>query len=267
MATRVKGNVTATSESDVSLSFLDVFACTTGILIVILILVAMLARSEIPEELEKCLKEVKENLRTVERMEREVTEQKSKLEAALWVERHSGELVQKNAMLENLKAQMQAYTQSMARQEAATAAGVARRLQESVRYAKGSVIRDTSADVAGLIVLLDNRRVRVVRGSYIMESDDYEVEYGWDGIYLVPKGSGRSFENVLQGVIYDRLFNRSAGRQINVVIGKTASKDIMVNFKLLRQALLQKGWIVGFVVLDGEDNTLVLGQGERVVVQ
>lgn len=133
--------------------------------------------------------------------------------------------------------------------------------------ARASIIRDTSAEVAGFIVFLPNGRWRVVKWPSLLESDDFRITYTWSKIYLTPIGYGQSPDIVLSEILRGSLFKKSWGTQINLILPAHADTYVLNYFDRTRRLLLSLGWVVVCVVLDDTDGELGIGEGERVVVQ
>lgn len=72
-----------------------------------LILISLLARKEIPKEIEDCLKLMQQDERTVERMEKQIAEQQAKLEAAIWLRDNEAQLSSSLQALADLELQIQ----------------------------------------------------------------------------------------------------------------------------------------------------------------
>ncbi len=260
-------------EADTSLSFLDVFACTAGILIILLIIVTLLARSEVPPDLSDCWNTMRSESRVVERMEKEIKEFEEKATMVEWYEKNKNVLLTQTAQIEALKRQkqMKDLEQQEWQKERERANATASQLKASVQLVRGSVLREENEDRAGIISLLSGRRARVVRWtSWDIESDDYYVNKSfWDSsIDLVPRGRGTEINTLIQRLENGEVFDKSIGKKIDLVIGKTADMATLRNFKRLRQTLLSKGWKVGLVVLEDGDSVLTIGRGgERPLVQ
>jgi hypothetical protein len=243
---------------------------TTSLALVLsafIILISLLARKEIPKEIEDCLKLMQQDERTVERMEKQIAEQQAKLEAAIWLRDNEAQLSSSLQSLANLELQIQQIKGAQQNEALEAAQATAQQLQGALQVARSSIIRDTSAEVAGFTVFLPNGRWRVVKWPSLLESDDFRITYTWSKIYLTPIGYGQSPDIVLSEILRGSLFKKSWGTQINLVLPAYADTYVLNYFDRTRRLLLSLGWVVGFVVLDDTDGELGIGEGERVVVQ